>query len=113
MDKGNVTGTVFLELSKAFDTIDHELLGKLSNLGFSDGTVAWFRSYLGFRKQVTVVGDVSSSSKYVSVGVPRGSVLGPLLFVIYINDLPSCARFCEISLHADDTLLFSIQYECP
>lgn len=107
MDKGRVTGAVFLDLSKAFDTIDHmSLLQKLTNVGFTSSAVDWFKSYLSQRTQVTFVGDASSSAKHVPVGVPQGSVLGPLLFIIYINELPSVVNSCEVSFYADDTVIY-------
>ena len=104
MDKTLVTGAVFLDLSKAFDTVDHSILfRKLSKSGLSDIVVDWLRSYLSQRNQVTVIGSAVSTAKPVSVGVPQGSVLGPLLFLIYVNDMPSCIKSCEVSLYADDT----------
>lgn len=107
MDRRLVTGAVFLDLSKAFDTVDHSILfTKLSKSGLSDPVVDWFKSYLLQRTQVTTVDSSSSSAKSVLVGVPQGSVLGPLLFLIYVNDMPSCAKSCEVSLYADDTVVY-------
>ena len=107
MDKGLVTGAVFLDLSKAFDTVDHSiLLEKLKSCNFSIESVRWFKSYLTNRNQVIVVSNAVSSSKQVSVGVPQGSVLGPLLFLIYVNNLPLSPIHCEISLYADDTVIY-------
>ena len=105
MDKGLTTGAVFLDLSKAFDTVNHSrLFDKLQSTGFSSDTVKWFQSYLTNRKQVTAIVNQTSSSKPVPVGVPQGSVLGPLLFLIYVNDLPLHVSHCEMSLYADDTV---------
>ena len=107
LDKGSITGAVFLDLSEAFHTINHNrLIKKLSNIGFSQETITWFNCYLSNRTQVTSVGLEKSTTKPVQVGVPQGSILGPLLFLIYVNDLPSTVNNCDISLYADDTVLF-------
>lgn len=91
MDSGRLTGAVFLDLSKAFDTVDRNLLlHKFNSVGLSDDTLNWFQSYLTNRKQRTSVGDALSVAAPITVEVPHGSILGPLLFLIYVKDLPSC-----------------------
>ena len=109
LDKGSIAGAVFLGLSKAFasDTVSHDrLIKKLSTIGFSQETIHWFTCYLSNRTQVTFVGLEKSTTKPVQVGVPQGSILNPLLFLIYVNDLPSTVNICDITLYADDTVLF-------
>ena len=83
MDAGSSTGAVFLDLSKAFDTVDHPLLlQKLTNIGLATSSTQWFRSYLTNRSQITSVGDAHSASTEMPIGVPQGSILEPLLFLI-------------------------------
>ena len=107
MDKGQLTGAVFLDLSKAFDTVDHTIIfSKLCAIGLADNVICWFKSYLSNRKQVTSVANSLSTTKPVPVGVPQGSVLGPLLFIIFVNNLPLCPRYCETALYADGTVLY-------
>ena len=82
MDTGRLTGAVFLDLSKAFDTVDHHLLlQKLRDIDFTDSSEHWFRSYLTNRSQIKAVGDAHYSAAKMPVGVPQGSILGPLLFL--------------------------------
>ena len=89
MDKGLVNGVVFIDLKKAFDTVDHAiLLGKLKSLGLSNNNLEWFHFYLSSPYQKTVIGQASPTSRKVSIGVPQGSIFGPLLLAVCINDLP-------------------------
>ena len=106
MGKGNLVGLVLLDLQKAFDTVDHAiLLDKLKAMGVSD--TSWFSSYLLGRSQCVEVDGVRSSFREVTCGVPQGSILGPLLFLVYINDMHRSVD-CQLSLYADDSaLIFS------
>ena len=96
--------TFFFDLKKAFDTIEHSLLlQKLESYGIREITYDWFESYLKNRKQRIEINGVSSNWSSIKSGVPRGSILGPLLFLIYINDLPHVCKSSEVVLFADDT----------
>ena len=108
IDKGKFSCGVFIDLRKAFDTVDHEiLLHKLNHYGIRGISNSWFRSYLKNREQFVSVEGCESTKRYVSHGVPQGSVLGPLLFLLYINDLPNALKNCIANLFADDTCLLS------
>jgi hypothetical protein len=97
---------ISLDFSKAFDTVSHcKLLHKLSKYGLSDSMLKWFKNFLSGRKQYVKVGDGVSTWIDVLSGVPQGSVCGPLLFNLYVNDIPECVSDCEMVLYADDSRL--------
>ena len=99
--------SVFMDLSKAFDTIDHQiLLYKLEFYGIRGTPLKWFKRYLSNRKQYVKYNNSDSLQRDITYGVPQGSILGPLLFIIYINDLPFCVEHCKTILFADDTTIY-------
>ena len=109
MDTGKFSCGIFIDLQKAFDTVDYSILLRKLHLNGIRGTPnQWFRSYLSDRKQYVVYKNAKSTLKTVKVGVPQGSVLGPILFILYINDLCNALKYSKLSLFADDTnMLYS------
>ena len=104
-DSGLVTGMILIDLQKAFDTIDHEVFfKKLSYLRFSSKTIAWFKSYLSSRTFKVNINKVLSDPGELTCGVPQGSILGPLIFLLYVNDMPQSVE-CDLYLYADDSCL--------
>ena len=107
IDKGYLTGAVFIDLRKAFDTVDHaRLLSKLPAYGIIGRELRWFESYLFNRKRFVVFDNIRSDVESIVCGVPQGSILGPILFSLLINDIGLQLEKCSVILHADDTVIF-------
>ena len=107
IENRNFSCGIFLDFSKAFDTVNHEiLLKKLENYGVRGLAHDWFKSYLRNRQQVVTINNETSEKCTLSCGIPQGSVLGPLLFLIYINDFHSSSDLLDFHLFADDSNLF-------
>ena len=99
-------GVIFVDLKKAFDTVDHEILvQKLAHYGIQSSELEWFKSYLSNRSQFTRVNGVDSKVQNIDIGVPQGSCLGPLLFLLYVNDLPKIIDNAKVYMYADETSL--------
>ena len=106
IDQGRVNAVVFLDLKKAFDTVNHGiLLSKLNAYGLGGAVGNWFKSYLSDRSQKCYVNGHLSNNRTLLCGIPQGTILGPLLFLLYINDLPNCLEHSQARMYADDTNL--------
>ena len=107
MDSKKFTHVVLLDLSKAFDSIDHcRLLSKLQALGIGRTALEWFRSYLTERQQYVRIGSETSNLGLITHGVPQGSILGPALFNLYINDLPTVPECGSLESFVDESKLY-------
>ena len=107
IDDRNYSCGIFLDFSKAFDIINHNILiRKLQHYGVRGLALDWFISYLSNRNQVVTVNGVQSELLSVSCGIPQGSVLGPILFLLYINDFHKGSKLFDFHLFADDANLF-------
>ena len=104
IDKGDIVGAIFFDLKKAFDVVNHNiLLKKLAAYKINISSLNWFTSYLNNRKQCIVSDNIHSATEYITSGVPQGSVLGPILFILFINDLPLYIENANTDMFADDT----------
>ena len=103
LDNNNIDCGIFIDLKKTSNTVDHVLLKKLSYYGIRGLANDWFKSYLNNRQQFVSMNGYDSSKLIIKHGVPQGSVLGPLLFLIYINDLHKSIKHCTVCHFADDT----------
>ena len=109
MDQGDIPISIFLDLSKAFDTLDHSiLLNKLEYYGVKDNAFRWFSSYLTGRYQYVDMEGVLSEISHIKTGVRQWSILGPLLFILYVNDMRTISEKFTFITYADDTILI-----CP
>ena len=107
IDNGKITCGLLLDLSKAFDTVNHQILiDKLCKYGIGGTPLAWFTDYLSNRQQYVKIGNTESDLLTLTCGVPQGSTLGPLLFILYINDMPNCSKKLSFRIFADDTNVF-------
>ena len=108
MDNGKIPLAIFLDLSKAFDTINHQiLLTKLYHYGIYGTQLKLIHSYLSNRKQYFILDDTLFNTLYINTGVPQGSILGPILFIIYVNDICNASKLLKTICYADDSTLYT------
>ena len=106
LDNGTFACGVFVDLEKAFDMVNHQILfSKLDHYGIRGRSNSWLKSYLSNQDQIVKLNDSSSSKLNISFGVPQGSILGPLFFIIYINDMNKAMEYCVTQHFADATNL--------
>ena len=107
LESGKMVGLVALDLKKAFDTVNHSvLLDKMSYYGVQDKELKWFQTYLTDRLQLCTMFNNRSEAQQIKCGVPQGSILGPLMFILYVNDMPTCFTKCDVNIYADDTAFY-------
>ena len=107
MGRGKFVGIILIDFRKAFDTVDHSIMQlKLQGAGLANGVAEWINDYLSDRQQFTEINGEKSELQGITRGVPQGSLLGPRLFSIYVEDFPSCTSQGEIELYVDDTTAY-------
>ena len=106
-DENLFTCEVYLDLQKAFDTVNQEIfLSKLKHYGIKGTSYDWFKSFLCERMQYIMIKEIESSLKIVSHGIPKGSVFGPLLFILFIKDMHNSVEYCKVHHYADYTICY-------
>ena len=108
INEGDIVGTFFIDFRKAFDVVDHSIfLRKLQIYKFSPNAILWFQSCFEYRQQALVTDNGLSEYAQVRFGVPQGSILGPTLFLLFINDLPLSLQYCSSDFYADDATFYT------
>ena len=112
LNENMYTVACFVDLRKAFDTVNHDvLISKLHEFGYHNNTVLWLQDYLNNRHQICIANSKQSKPRHMICGVPQGSILGPLLFLIYVNNLDFDLYKTKVKLYADDTVIYSTNKE--
>ena len=107
MDNGILNSVVFLHVQKAFDSVNHEIPLNEMHEYLICTQLKWFESYLSNREQQCMVNGQISSPKNISCGIPQDSILGPLLFLLYLNDMPKSLKYVTPSMYSDDTEIYA------